>query len=466
MPPPPPSGIASAERSGRQEGKRAGTCSGTLAISRGLRSDPLLARSTMARSPSPAALPFTEHCTVCVESLRLALRGLYAGAGLDISKPQDVCRQIRIDKNLSWKIARIVSEEDPLAAAALVPGPEGIAILTDALKRHGAHAKDLDTLSRSVDAFELMIRHHAEDRPTFQRLLDGVTMGSSLELSRKTAFRGLSGIWGVQAKARIMAHFLMPNADNPALLDMAMGAALVDVRRMRAVSHWPIFRFQNYSGSLVRGDASATPVDTVLQPLEPPSGPGEPALIMRRWCSPPDVRVESEISSRGIVHQLSDGPLGRTGDSTFVFGYLHRGAAGRFSEKDADPRGEIGASVTMPIETLVFDLIAHKELREVAGARVEVIGSPFGTAPADAAGGSPMLLPISERLVELDVAPHTLRTDLWDRYTEMIGWIFTRIGADPSDFRVFRMTMQYPPMPSTVMVSYELPSRSDTASRG
>jgi hypothetical protein len=408
----------------------------------------------------PAASPppiFVDHCAESVRELQGALRGAYRSAGLDIEKPQDVSRQIGIDKNLSWKIARIAGDDDALSAASLVPGPEGIGILMDALERGGVGNRELSALRRSFAMFEDMVKQHAGDRPTLQLLLDGVTSRASLELSRKTAFRGQSGVWGVQARVRIMTQLLMPCATDPLSLDTAILGSLIDVRRLRPLTGWPIFRFQRYLGSIESGDQEAMVDQRALEPLEEPMSPEDPALIMRSWCSPPNVQVQSVSTPLGIVHELADGPLGLTGTSTFVFGHLERRAVSRYATDAKPGKGEMGAVVTMPIETLLFDVIAHRDLPEVASAKVQVFGNPFGNAPLDAQARKSMLLPISERVQEITGRPTRFDTEHAPQYPELVSSVFKRIGASPAEFRVFRVEMQYPPMPSTVVVSYDLP---------
>lgn len=408
------------------------------------------------RQPVP---PFVDHCAESMRTLQAALRSAYRSAGLDIERPQEVSRQIGIDKNLSWKIARIAGDDDQLSAATLVPGPEGIGILMEALARGGVAKDELAALRRALDLFEDMVKQHAGDRPTLQLLLDGATSRASLELSRKTAFRGLSGVWGVQARVRIMTQILMPSHANPHTLDTAILASLIDVRRLRPLAGWPIFRFQRYHGSVESEDQVTTVQERALEPLESPASPSDPALIMRSWCSPPDVRVQSVSTPLGIVHELGDGPLGRTGTSTFVFGHLERSAVPRYSAPGTHGKGEMGAVVTMPIETLLFDVIAHRDLPEVAAAKVQVFGNPFGNSPLDAAARKSMLLPIGDPLREITGTPTRFDTDLAHQYPELIHAVFNRISADPADFRVFRLEMQYPPMPSTVIVSYDLPAQ-------
>jgi hypothetical protein len=42
-------------------------------------------------------------------------------------------------------------------------------------------------------------------------------------------------------------------------------------------------------------------------------------------------------------------------------------------------------------------------------------------------------------------------------YGRLMREVFARLGHDPADFRVHRVRIQYPPMPASVMVRFELP---------
>ncbi|MCA9299565.1 MAG: hypothetical protein KDA28_10890, partial [Phycisphaerales bacterium] len=171
---------------------------------------------------------FETDCRDAVQNLRGALLDLYVAVGADPSRPQDVARRFRLNKNLTWKIAKIIQAEDALQAAPLVPGASGMDILISAM----AEAAPNDDLVRqtraALDRFERVIELHCGDRATLEMALDGGDT-RQLEKSRKLAFRGNCGLWGLQATARVTAQFIAPNDTNPDLLDAGQLTGLEQV---------------------------------------------------------------------------------------------------------------------------------------------------------------------------------------------------------------------------------------------
>ena len=74
-----------------------------------------------------------------------------------------------------------------------------------------------------MSAVERMVSRHVGDRPTLELVRDSLPDRSHdrLIVSRKLAFRGNSGIWGVQARTRLNAAFVAPSHDDPEMLDAA-----------------------------------------------------------------------------------------------------------------------------------------------------------------------------------------------------------------------------------------------------
>jgi hypothetical protein len=71
---------------------------------------------------------FRDECDSAVAAIRAASRALCEAVGVDPLRPQDVSRRLGLNKNLTWKFARILVETDALDAATMVPGPEGATI--------------------------------------------------------------------------------------------------------------------------------------------------------------------------------------------------------------------------------------------------------------------------------------------------------------------------------------------------
>ena len=404
----------------------------------------------------PVAQDFAPHCSACVFALQGSLRELYKAVDADATKPQEVARRFRLNKNLTWKIAKLLQTADPLEAVPAIPGAEGIGILLAAMEREGAGHAITGPVRRDFEAFDSMMRSHAGDRATLDLLIDGMAQGAkALEVSRKLAFRGNSGIWGLQARVRSMLQVLAPTAGRPDRLDDVLVGGLHDIRRLRPVQGWPIFRFSHYG---LGAEGQARPRD--FAPIEPPASTDEPALIMRSFCSPPGAEVRSVRTERDIRHELVDGPIGQRGAVTFVFGSIERGVFGRYAPRGAtEPEyGEMMAFVTMPTELVQMDVLVHRSMLAEFTPELAVYGRPFGTLDSDPATRENYRLPISEVIERIDPAAQTLDSEALPDRTELVEQVVRRAGWALGEFVAFRASIAYPPMPSSVLLRYRLPT--------
>lgn len=401
------------------------------------------------------AQDFAPHCSSCVKALQASVRHLYGAVGADVARPQEVARRFRLNKNLTWKFAKLLQTEDPLEAVPAIPGAEGIGILLAAMEREGAQATVTEPVRRDFDAFDAMMRAHAGDRATLDLLIDGMAQGAkALEVSRKLAFRGNSGVWGLQARVRSMLQVLAPTVGRPDRLDDVLVGGLHDIRRLRPVQGWPIFRFGHYG---LGAEGQSRPRD--FMPIEPPSSPDEPALIMRSFCSPPGAEVRSVRTDRDIRHELVDGPIGQRGAVTFVFGSIERGVFGRYAPPGAaaPEYGEMVAFVTMPTELVQMDVLVHRSMLAEFTPELAVYGRPFGTFDSDPSVRENYRLPITETIERIDPARQSLDSEALPDRTDLVDLVVRRAGWALGEFMAFRATVAYPPMPSSVLLRYRLP---------
>jgi hypothetical protein len=300
------------------------------------------------------------------------------------------------------------------------------------------------------------MRAHAGDRATLDLLIDGLVKGSrALEVSRKLAFRGNSGVWGLQARVRSALQVLAPTAGRPDMLDDVLAAGMHDIRRLRPVQGWPIFRFHHYG---TPAEAGAKVREFI--PIEQAVSDDEPALIMRSFCSPPGAEVRSVRQGSEIRHELVDGPIGHRGAVTFVFGSIERAAFGRYADPTArEPEyGEMVAFVTMPTELAQMDVLVHRSMLDEFEPECAVYGRPFGGSDMTPSAREHFRLPIAGAIERIDPVHDTLDSrDLPER-TELAALVVERAGWSLGDFMAFRATVTYPPMPCSIVMRYRLPT--------
>lgn len=386
------------------------------------------------------ALGFDQDCRHSVLDLRSALISLYRRVEADPTRPQDVARRFRLNKNLTWKVARIIQAEDPLASIPMIPGPAGVSILLGAMEDAGAPADAIEAVVRASRAFDEMVARHAGDRATLELLVDGV-LSEPLEQSRKLAFRGNSGVWGLQARARITTVFHAPSATDPSRLDLALVGGFVDLCRLRPTPDWPLFHVGGYN------DDQAPPPPDHRERLD--DGTDQPWLL-QRFCRGA-VSMDIRRTSTGQAYVLGEGPVGRTGACTCVFGFRSPALVSRYRD-DHNEFGEMFSTVAVPSEAIQFDVFMHRELEEASVLTPRLLGSLWG---AGAPRGAPAL-PCAERPHDLGVGAG-VSSPLMPDYPELIRMVQQRCGWDHADFRCLRFVMEFPPVPSTVVMRYRLP---------
>jgi hypothetical protein len=400
-------------------------------------------------------LGLDEHCRQAVFGLRAALIELYGSIGADIDRPQEVSRQFKLDKSLTWKISKILRSDDAFDVVSLIPGAEGITRLLNAMTAAGASGVVTERVRSAMREFDTMVQRHAGDRATLDLVLDSMHPGASMQESRRLAFLGNSGILGLQTRVRFATRIIAPSRDNPSCLDFALITGVRDLRRLRGTASWPIYRFTQFKDDLTSAELSGS--TTPLEDHEPRSQTGSQSnWLMPSWCSSqiPSIRVRRVGNS--MIYELVEGPVGRTGETNLTFGYLDRGAVSRFAT-DKDKQGHFATGLTTPSETMLIDFFVHRSLPELEQLQSRIVT----TIPGLAGEAAICELPIPVQFSRLAGRPPQAVTQLMSDYHKLIAWVFERnaerCGWDASEFYGMRMTIEHPPLHATVLSSYDLP---------
>lgn len=388
-----------------------------------------------------------------LQRFRGSLIELYSQVGADPGAPQDVSRRFGIHKNLAWKLSRVMSASDPFASIQHLPGDAGIEIAVEAFAKAGASNTVVESVQSALEHLDDIIETHAGDRAHLELILDSMgLLGSPTQLvnSRELAFRGNSGIWGIQARARLTTGVVAPSKSDPTKLDTALIGGFLGFRRLRPDVRWTLFRFKSYH------DDGTPRIDHTFEPVDP-SDPGEAPRLMRRFCSVTMPRIEAVRSGTETEYVLPNGPVGNLGAFDCYFGEIGRGAP--MYRTQHDTFGEFSTGIRLPIDTLVFDLIIHRDVPMPGAPKLIVRGYANASPDQPDAAKYMMELPIVEPILELAGMPPVVTTPIVPRYADVMSAVYSRLGYPPSEFRGYRMLMKYPPMSSLVVLRWELPER-------
>ena len=400
--------------------------------------------------PPTSAPPFETHYPRSLESLRAALTELYLAVGADPDQPQDTARRFGIHRNLAWKLARIMRSQGPAGVLPYLPGNQGIERAIESFAKAGAPRERLEGLRRAQEEFEAMVATHAGDRATLELMLDSLGLEGEedpLVTSRRLAFRGNSGIWGIQARTRLRADFLAPNPEANEQLDIAQVSGLVDLRRFRPDATWPLFYRQHYNDDGSRRDHS-------LEPIGATDAQVSESMLWAEFCSDPRPEIRAIPTKLGTRYELVGSTIGNRGMTTSVQGAVTRRFAPRYCDEQ-NTKGSLSAQINAPTEHLLFDLFLHEDLVDEVQPRVLVLQAD---ASSPGSYGEARRIPCSETLIHLTTVPPLVSTPSFRRYDELVQRVYEHMDWKPGEFRVMRFEMKCPPLNSVVLLEYDLPS--------
>lgn len=406
--------------------------------------------SPISPSTTPDLGPFVNEGTTAVHRLRRALADILTSVGADPSEPQELSRRFNLDKTLTWRISRVIREEDAWEAVAHIPGRPSIRALIDKLQTAGAAREFAESVWKAMEQFERFVEVHSGDRETLE-IMVGVgnrpSAAKRMELFRKQGFQANGAAWGVQAKAHFCFHVMMPSAD-PTMVDLAAVSGLVELRRLRPNTPWTIASAQAW-------ETDRPEIDAGPEPLFPDSAvDGVP--IIPSFCTQPLPRLRTKRSPGGTQRfELTEGELGYTGAVTIVVGWKWTQTASIYGSVP-DDTGEHGLHLSTPVEVAIHDLLVHRSLsfalRPEAAAYSELPGGPVYPTEGRGIGRMPM----PEDVTSLGTHSPSMTALEFPRYQELVDFTLARLGTSAQDFHGFRHRVRYPTIPTLAVLRHPL----------
>jgi len=407
---------------------------------------------------TPAPTSFEPECRAAIDGVRAALLELYSNVGANPSGPQEVSRRFGVNKTLAWNVSKVMTGDDPMASIPNLPGSSAFQSLFAAIERGGGDPQVVERARAAVRALDATVARHVGDRSTLDLVVDGISpaSGDFLEHSRKLAFRGNSGLLGVQAKVRLMTVLMAPNAKDESRVDIAIVRGYLGLRRLRTDVRWPIFQMRAWGSEegMTRADQ--------WEPLESIERGSAGSPIMRRFSSVSERDLEVQHAPTGSNYLLAPGPIGNSGAVDCFVGDCARAAASRYRTKK-DSTGEFGATISAPTERLVFDLIVDERLEFVLRPEVRAFMGIFMDSTEDTMAGSGMALAVPRVVTALPGRPPAVTTPGVPQYSAIVKLVNERMGWAGDNFRGCRFALSHPPLGSTILLRFTLPEAPRSA---
>ena len=383
--------------------------------------------------------------------MRGAFSELISDVGVDPQDPQELASACGLNKNLAWKVAKLIQSEDPAVAIQQIPGNSGVSIFLRKMERAGARSELLKTARDAINNFNELVRLHSGDRATLEM------MGSVLsdngrqqrdEYHRKLLFQGGSYVWGAQARVMLKVGIIGPGGE-PGLADFLSLSAVIAFRRLRPDVTWTMAARRAHSDD---GNSMYPPGP---EPIDPRSDGDDKAPLMLDFCSRPLPILRRVVATTGINFELPEGPVGNTGALTCVTGTIHRRLP--LYRSPSDTMGIHQVICDLPAELLLFDLFVHNSFTFAMPPSVALHSDLSIYGPHRVSTSDSKRLPFYETLQDLGSGPLPVATPDVGNYNKMVQAMFDRVEWSPSDFHGYRVKIAYPACPASITLSYELP---------
>lgn len=377
-----------------------------------------------------------------LHELQQALLGVFASANVDSARAFPAARKLQVNKNLTWKASKIIRAQTPSEALNHLPGKAGVKLLLDALASAGASAEAVARAASAITEFDRVIEAHASDKETLELMLDSLNAGPSeqdnLEKSRRLAFLGNSGIWGIQAQTRLITHLLSPNEADAGAFDLTLLLGFLELKRLRAAAPWILMRTSSY-----RDDGSRRQRKNV--PLSPAPGEPEGSPILAEFSTPGMPPCTARDSGAGLVLDLPQGPAGNQGSFDILTGHTDFGYANMYADGD-NKIGQFLAGFHTPIRHAQFDVLIHKDLPQFDQVHFELFSRDRQSAGPPPSGSERFVIPIKTEIERLGLGLAALASERWPRYQELVALAATKRDTSPEDYEAYRVRIDYPPM--------------------
>lgn len=393
---------------------------------------------------------FAESAARHVRALQASMTELLEEAGLARSRPAALGRTFGVDKTLAWRVSRFVTDDDVRGAARHLPGIGGMEIVLKAAEKHGVAATRVKAVREAESALQAFVQQHAGDRRTFEAMLAGVAHDDRADLDERRAFyRAGSAIWGVRARCQFLLFASKPSEHDVTRLDTLDVAGFQDLERLRPDVPWLVRRLH-----VIRGDGDSQSASTVSrEPLDPDCPSDQVMPLLTEFCSKPIPRFHQFVGADGAVYnELAPGPLGRRNAVDCISGEMYRSMLAR-SWSPTNTFGRYTFGVRTPVQSATFDVLLHESLVEYGDMEGSVVAAIENIAPGSGVQGAGQRALLQEPAPATKLgSPPIMHTSRTRDYPAIVRRAFDLAGWSLDEFRGYRLELEYPPPPCTMIL--------------
>jgi hypothetical protein len=396
--------------------------------------------------PSASAL-LESKITQVGEDLLRTVRSVVASAvgSTDASRarPQALARQLGLDKVLTSRVLKAIRGADPIQAAHRMPGPDPLRRFVKAAGKKGTPTVLIDDALTAIDRFESLINGQVGDRSLLDAILSAWVPDArrEFELRRKqSAFKAMSQLRGVQARAAVATVLLAPNPDGKTT-DVLWLNGLVGVHRVR-----PGAVIKISTRRMTPSNASRRPRTLDGHEINDlADNASAAALLIPEFCSNPTPTLLVRTLGETIFYTLAGDDFGARASADLVFTEVNRAELPRFVTKGSGRKSYFFADITIPCEVLQFDVLVHEDLYPGQVPELRIYDTSFeGAASPNDPARDMDRIELLESIEPLGQGLARLRSTDVDRYADLIRHVAGRADFDPARLRGYRCRTDYP----------------------
>lgn len=410
-------------------------------------------------------------------SMETGARQVLQRALVAIAKVVDACEpsaikstrlaeELGIHKKLAWQISKVLGVSDPLEIPRYLPTRRGLEPLLKAAHLRQVAPATIDSARLALQNYEDYVRENSNDRHAFEMTVSALGSRQDDELDirwRQAAFHGNCYTLGASAHTVFRVGLFQRPKE---LLECAFVWGLVDLHRIRPNVAWRVQRRALVSDD---GDSIASTFRPLVQGNTSTREDSMP--IWPEFCTQPTPECYCRQAWGGVVeHWLKPGKVGKPGAVTLVG--AERGEVDLPQYQASTERcHNVGAVLNTPSEWVVLDQYLHEDLWGRVSPTAAVFTNLFGGDQLSPPMRQEDRLPIPVHVQRIGKGLAAGYTRHVTHYVEMMTRAFALLGWDAARFDLYRVVMQYPPIPTTVSMWHELPAAparggSEVGSRG
>ncbi len=378
---------------------------------------------------------------------------------MDEVGPAALARRLGVDKVLTSRVLKALRNKDAIAVINLAPGPAPLRRLLRAAAQAGVGPALISEAQQAVEAFDALIRRDVGGRSALDSIISAwlPEARQDFELQRKkAAFKAMSQLKGVMARAHLLTFMLAPSGDGRNI-DYVWLFGLTGLQRLRpgAPVHFASTRISKQH----------------LPPREALSLDGHPLDrgdqgLLEPFCSEPPPQLGVSCVGDTVHYSLADHGFGPESAIDIVCANLNRKARKLYDRSGHNRRTSYYAQIRTPVQTLHFDVLVHEDVYPGSDPALTIYDTSVdGTADVNDPGRDVDRYDLLESVQDLGVGTTKFRNTDVPMYASLIHHMCGKTGWDGSRFRGYRCRVECPVYGSQVVLAFDVPERSVSPSQ-